>query len=309
MKREWLNARQQALCRYLCGNRYVREPAANERTPNMRSLTMIATLIAALALPAGAAEIISQGTARTGVPEPARVQSHSEIDPAEMAQPQSPKRDVILSVEMEKYVYEKGEAPTLRAKLHKRDGTLIDDAKITVVLDANSTAGDPKPRQEQTPMRKSGDHYETTLPGTPGDHEVEVYADAVMGGTSVHRSATMTYGVGTGAVTVLGRGEPVSDGERLIVPLNVRVNVWGVYQIDATLAANGKRIAATMVTVRAAAGDDTVPLTFNRADLVEPGPYRLRTVQVIHSGPGPDGVAGVAMATAPGEVGTPFEVR
>lgn len=250
--------------------------------------------------PLPAAEIKSRQTARVGTPETAPDPVVlGPVDPGDLDRAQTPVNvgDPVLEVRMEKDVYEVGEPIELNTRLNRRDKSGVEGADVRVIVDDKRTINLSRKVKGQK------GEYVARLDDTPGEHNLEVYADVVIDGNSVHRATSYFYVVANGNVRVKDHGRVRIDATTVRVPLELTVKAHGYYQIAGTLVAQGTTVAYADLGAFIDPGKDTVDLTFNRADLVEPGPYTLRAVTVTQYGPG-----GRQIATAPRQVGEPFDV-
>ena len=254
--------------------------------------------IGLLALPAVAAEVRSTETARIGEPvRSRRVVVRGAVDPADLADARTPRDagDPMIEVEMDKDVYEANEHPTIIVRVKRANQQVVDNASVAV---------DDDQRSHHATHRGNGE-YVAVLDGTPGEHVVDVTADAVIDGTSVHRAVGYSYAVATGHLQILGVGPLRQDDTYLYVPLVVRCTANGFYQFQGTLVAKGTVVAYSQTTASVTAGDNSgMELRFALVDLVEPGPYTLSNVIVQESNP-----SGQWFATSLTEVGPPFNVR
>jgi hypothetical protein len=253
---------------------------------------------ALLALPATAAEIRSTKTMRVGEPVQSHqhVVVHGKVDPHDLGRADTPADagDPTLDVEMDALVVEAGETPRVTARLRRANQRPVTDANVAVDDD----------RHSRKAVHRGNGEYVADLDGTPGEHTVDVTADAVIDGNSVHRALSYTYEVATGRVRVLGLGPTRQDSTTLHVPLELRCTEKGFFQFEGMLVSGGTAVARAQTTAWVwPGGEQGVELTFNIADLVEPGPYTLSDVTVIQFGPG-----GPQVATAPAVVGKPIAV-
>jgi hypothetical protein len=262
--------------------------------------TVLLFMVLITCAPAPAAEIKSQQTARVGTPETAPDPVvRGPVDPGDLDRAQTPSNvgDPVLEVRMEKDVYEAGEPIELNTRLNRRDKSGVEDADVRAIVDDKRTI------KLARKVKGQKGEYVAPLDDTPGEHNLEVYADAVVDGTSVHRATSYFYVVANGNVRVKDHGRVRIDATTVRVPLELSVTAHGYYTIDGTLVARGIIVAYAKTGAFIEPGEDTVDLTFNRADLVESGPYALRAVTVTQSGP-----SGRQIATAPRQVGEPFDV-
>ena len=267
---------------------------------NSRMILLMLMLDAFASASVPAAQVDSQRTVRVGTPDsepdPAVV---GPVDPGDLDRAQTPGNvgDPTLEVRMEKDVYELGEPIELNTRLNRRDKSGVEGADVRVIVDDKRTI------QLSRKVTGQNGEYVAPLDDTPGEHNLEVYADAVIDGNSVHRATSYFYVVANGNVRVRDHGRVRIDATTVRVPLELTVKAHGYYQVAGTLVAQGTTVAYADVGAFIDPGEDTVDLTFNRADLIEPGPYKLRAVTVTQYGPG-----GRQIATAPRQVGEAFDV-
>ncbi len=239
---------------------------------------------------ASAATVLSSDSARVGQPDvKPNTQSVGKVDVLNFdpEAPQAKEHDPLLTISLDHAIYQPREPVVVRVKLHRKDGTAVPGADIKAVTDDRKQARVTGPTAD--------------LDNTPGEHTVEVIADAVINGESVHRSATQTYIVATGLVRIKDVGTVARQGDAVIVPLILEVDQNGTYQVEATLVSQKTRVAYAIVSAQLRGPVDEVPLTFPVVDLVEPGPYLVRHVQVMRGGP--DGPQTAAWTES---VGKPF---
>ncbi len=225
-----------------------------------------------------------------------------EVDPqVAAAGNQSPAADPVFDVTLPKQDFDAGEPITLTTHLHTLAGADIDGGTVTIVDRDKSL----RERSRAKGQAQGHGRHTLLLDTTPGEHTIIVESDAVVSGQSVHRATTHFYVVADGTVKVIGIDKvSTTAGGLVIVPVKVVSRARGHLTLAGVLAAGGTAVAQAQVGVQLDKGASTVPLTFQLADLVEPGPYRLVDVTASIG----IGVADDVLAAAPGTVGQPFNV-